>query len=104
MCKNGKNSDNHVIEHPIHSDEKLFLLNDTTHILKNVFNNFHVRRNLDYPCPDSLNASAHAHYDDLKTIVAREAQQGLRGAHKLSRTILAPTSIGKVSAKYALGK
>lgn len=41
-----------IAEHPINSNEKLFLLFDSTHNLKNVFNNFHVRQVFRYPTLD----------------------------------------------------
>lgn len=104
LRKNGNPNEDHAIEHPYHSNELLYVLYDTTHLLKNFFGNFHVRRNLEYPCPDSYDSSAHAHFHDLEFIGANEARQGLRGAHKLRRTILTSTSVSKVSAKYALGK
>ena len=39
----------YMITHPFKADDFLFLLFDTTHGLKNVFNNFHVREVFKYP-------------------------------------------------------
>ena len=90
-----------VIRHPYFEQESLFLLSDTTHCLKNVFNNFHIRETLRYPTEDG---SEKARFSDLKAIFHMESSQSLRRAHKLTAEILNPTSTSKVSPKYALGK
>ena len=78
-----------------------FFCFDTTHGLKNVFNNFHSRRIFNYPYSDQVLT---ANFDHLQEILKIESTQSLRAAHKLSQGLLNPTSVSKVSAKHALGK
>ena len=92
-----------IAEHPTHPDEKLFLLFDSTHNLKNVFNNFHVRQVFRYPTFDG-NLTEKAVFCDLVSIYKNESGQSLRRAHKLTKDILNPSSASKVSPTHALGK
>lgn len=92
-----------IVEHPNYPDEKLFLLFDSTHNLKNVFNNFHVRQVFRYPTLDG-NSIDKACFRDLVSIYKNESGQSLRRAHKLTKDILNPSSTSKVSPKHALGK
>lgn len=90
------------VDHPNHENEKLFLLFDSTHNLKNIFNNFHVRQKFRFPTLEG--AVKKAYFQDLVSVYKREGNQPLRRAHKLTKDILHPSSISKVSPKYALGE
>lgn len=91
-----------IIRHPFKSDDLLFLLFDSTPCIKNVFNNFHTRRTFTFI--GTNDTPEKAHFNDLNRICTLESGQAVRGAHKLSHSILNPTSTSKVSPKHALGK
>ena len=92
-----------VIHHPQRSNDFLFLLYDVTHIIKNFFNNFHVRKHFVFQNFEK-NEIQNANFKDLEKIVSTESSQSLRAAHRISAAILNPTSISKISAKHALGE
>ena len=100
--ENGTNTLAHSITHPYKPDNFLFLLFDTTHGLKNVFNNFHVREVFKYP--DENGVIKKASFNDLNQIYKLESSQSLRAAHKLTAESLNPSSASKVSPKHALGE
>ena len=80
----------------------LFLLFDSTHNLKNMFNNFHIRQVFRFPTYDG--DIKEARFQELMKVYKNECNQSLRRAHKLSRKILEPSSVSKVSPNHALGK
>ena len=60
-----------MITHPFKADDFLFLLFDSTHELKNVFNNFHVREVFKYA--DENGAIKKASYNDFYQIYKLES-------------------------------
>ena len=87
------------IEHPLGSKEKLFLLFDFTHNLKNIFNNFVTRKR--YHVPEIANANAQhilggkclAQFKHINCLYVLEEHKPLRIAFTLKKASLNPSNI-----------
>ena len=82
---------------------EIFLVFDPTHIIKNVYNNFHTRRVFKLPATLSfMPKTVTASFSDVEAVYNIECHKPLRIAYKLSETVLNPKSIEKVNVKLAL--
>ena len=95
------------IEHPLRSKERLFLLFDFTHNLKNMFNNFVTRKR--YHVPEIANANAQhilggeclAQFEHINRLYALEEHKPLRIAFTLKKASLNPSNIARTSPQHA---
>ena len=84
------------------TQEKLFLLFDPTHNVKNIYSNFQKRRIYDCPSMPKHFDNAVANFSDLEEVYDTECDRPLRLAHKLSKVVLYPKSIEKSSVKMTV--
>ena len=108
-------SDNHIINrsffndlsngninspfpNPFDQDQNIFLLIDPVHTIKNLYNCFQKRNVFQFPHSSSF---ATANFHNIKTLYHLESSMAVRMAHKLTKTVLAPTNIQRTSAKMA---
>lgn len=63
-----------IIRHPFRDDDFLFLLFDSSHCIKNVFNNFHTRRTFNF-IGTSNDTAEKAQFNDLNKSFAIESGQ-----------------------------
>ena len=97
----------HCIVHPTRSDEKLFLLFDTTHNFKNIFNNFINKGRFNIPThanEDILGKTCSPCFSHLKHVYAIEEHKPLKIAHALKKVSLNPSGIARTSPQHAFGK
>ena len=104
------------IPHPCAADEKLWLLFDSTHNMKNIYNNWLNKGTFRFsssicssvteacvemqpylPCEDAL-------FSNVKQVYMNEETKPLKTACKLTRTALLPNNIQRTSPKHCLGK
>ena len=93
------------IDHPCIKGERLFLLFDPTHNIKNVYNNWLTKSTFTFPnahC-DLLRAK-HAHFSNIKQLYAKEENFVLKIGHRLKKAALDPNNIQKTSPQLALCK
>ena len=88
------------VAHPI-TKKPLFLLFDSVHNFKNVYNNLYNRRELAFPDFDDPDVKHCASFDDICSLYAKELQRPLKMAHKLNAKSLEPKNIEKTSVKLA---
>ena len=82
---------------------KIFLLFDRTHIIKNVYNNFQSKKLFQLPSLDPLVPDAiTARFSDVESVHSNECHKPLKIVHKLTETVLRPSSIEKVNVKLAM--
>lgn len=84
------------------TNEPLFLMFDSTHDLKNVYNNFQKRKH--FECPEfrpQLPDGCKANFNHIVDLYNHEASSSLKKAHKLSPAVLNPKSIEKTSMKLS---
>ena len=79
----------------------LFLLFDSVHNLKNIYNNFCKRRILSFPSIDDPISIKTASFIDIRNLYAEESNRPLKLAHKLTQKSLAPKNIEKTSVKLS---
>ena len=79
----------------------MFLLFDSTHNIKNVFNSFEKRREFSFPSHELLSATC-ADYGHIEELCEFEDNKALKVAYKLPPNVLHPTSVERVSTKHAL--
>ena len=79
----------------------LFLLFDSVHNLKNIYNNFCKRGILSFPSIDDPTSIKTASFIDIRNLYAEESKQPLKLAHKLTQKSLAPKNIEKTSVKLS---
>ena len=84
---------------PVNPDKKLFLLIDSTHIIKNIYNNFQKRKMFTFHHDCEFPNANFKHIEELYNL---ESSLSLRLAHKLSERVLNPTTIQRTSAKLAM--
>jgi hypothetical protein len=97
------------IPHPFKPNSPLFLLFDSTHNVKNVFNNFERRRIFTCPpLPHSVSSSTTeqptaftANFQHVEDLFVLEKDKPVKAAHKLTKATFNPTSIQKTSVKFA---
>ena len=94
------------VPHPFIEKKKLYLLFDSTHNVKNAFNNWNRKHYFRYPSgyDDLLDTDGVASFNHISQLAQREETMVLKMARKLTRPSLDPTSIEKTSPKHALGK
>ena len=97
-----------VSSHPTKSDERLFLLFDFTHNMKNIFNNFVSRKTMYIPeTADEQNILGGryiAKFAHIQRLYAIEEHQPLKVAHSLKKASLNPSNIARTSPQHALSK
>ena len=97
----------HSIDHPTRPGERLFLLFDFTHNLKNIFNSFLNRARMHLPTDDyehTLGDSCTAFFLHIKRLYALEEHKPLKIACKLKKASLNPSGIARTSPQHALSK
>lgn len=94
------------IAHPTREGEKLFLVFDFTHNLKNVFNNWVNKSIMHLPSdfPDMIGDKCKAHFDHVKELYAVEEAKPLKIAFALKKNSLNPNNIARTSPQHALSK
>lgn len=94
------------INHPAVEGKKMYLLFDSTHNIKNAFNNWNRKHEFHYPLDfeDLLDPNGVASFRHIFQLTQREETMALKVARKLTKPSLYPTSIEKTSPKHALGK
>lgn len=85
-------------DNPFDPTQKLYLLIDPTHTIKNLYNNFQRRVHFEFPKGFSFTT---ANFNHVKSLYELESSMSLRMAHKLNKAVLAPTNIQRASAKLA---
>ena len=91
------------IQNPLLPDRKLFLVFDTTHTMKNIFNNFERKKVFSLPKFNDLQIeSICPNFHHCIELFILEENLPLKYAHKLRKNYLAPRSIEKVSVKPSL--
>ena len=95
----------HSIPHPTKSNERMFLLFDFTHNLKNIFNNFINKPYLRLPTTGNeevLGDSCTALFAHIKQLYALEEEKQLKVAYALKKSSLNPSNIARTSPQLAL--
>ena len=90
---------NSKINNPI-TKKPLFLMFDTTHNMKNIYNNF-LNRQIFHFFKDGDVEPTVVNFSDIVSLYNYEQNRSLKLAHKLNKTVLNPASIQKVSVKLA---
>ena len=91
----------HFVANPI-TGEKMFLLFDPTHNLKNLYNNFQKRKIFSCPpIPPYLERNTIANFNDINMVYHMELDKPLKIAYKLNRSVIQPSSMDKLSMKLA---
>lgn len=89
------------IPHPFNNEKSIFLVFDPTHCVKNVFNNFERKKVFKVPASEPIiDQPCIASYSDIEKLCERERLLPLRIAHKITPSILHPSSIQRSSMKY----
>jgi len=90
------------IMNPYGNGEKIFLLFDTTHNVKNIYNNFERKKNFEIPSfPGILSQNISPDFSHCVKLYELEKGKPIKYAHKLRKNFLNPKSIEKVSVKPA---
>ena len=84
---------------PVNPEKKLFLLIDSIHVIKNLFNNFQKRKIFVFHSDCNFPT---ANFKHLESLFHLESSMSLRLAHKLSERVLCPANIQRMSAKLAM--
>ena len=93
------------IDHPFIEGERLFLLFDPTHNLKNLYNNWLIKSTFSFPnVQGDLLRAKHAHFSNIKQLYAKEESMVLKVGHRLKKAALNPNNIQKTSPQLALCK
>lgn len=94
------------ISHPTRDGEKLFLLFDFTHNLKNIFNNWLKKSIMHLPSgfPDMVSENCKACFHHIKELYAIEEAKPLKIAFALKKNSLNPNNIARTSPQHALSK
>ena len=100
-CSNSESLLKPFIDNRFSPDRRLYLLFDTTHNLKNIFNNWINRKKFTVPMNDS---QISPNFSDIVAVYNKERRIPLKIAHKLSKTSLNPNGIAKTSVKHACSK
>ena len=97
----------HSVVHPTRQTERLFLLFDFTHNLKNVFNAFVNKDRMNVPTNGYeliLEEKCLALFSHIKRLYALEEGKSLKIAHSLKKASLNPSNIARTSPLHALSK
>ena len=104
----GSSSLSSSVSHPTKSDERLFLLFDFTHNMKNIFNNFVSRKTMYIPETadeqNILGGRCIAKFAHIQRLYAIEEHKPLKVAHSLKKASLNPSNIARTSPQHALSK
>jgi len=95
------------IEHPTRAGERLFLLFDFTHNIKNIYNNFVNKHRFNVPTTgfeEVLGKTCNPMFSHIKQLYALEEGKTLKIAHALKKVSLNPSSIARTCPLHALGK
>jgi len=97
------------IQHPMRENERLFLLFDTTHNMKNVYNNWVSKTTFRMPkvnadLGDIIPSDAIVSFNHVKRLYEKEETNVIKVAHALKENALHPSNIQKISPKLALCK
>ena len=96
------------IVQPTKPDERLFLLFDFTHNMKNIFNNFLNKNVMHIPAKadvsNILGGKCIAKFSDIKRLYAIEEHKPLKMAHRLRKASLNPSNLARTSPHHALSK
>ena len=85
------------------SGGKIFLIFDSTHVIKNIYNNFQSKRIFQLPRLEPLVANnITARFSDIEEVYNNENHKPLKIAHKLTETVMKPKTIEKVNVKLAM--
>ena len=95
------------IVHPVRKEERLFLMFDFTHNMKDIYNNF-VNRKIMHPscsaCEHILGESCTAKFAHIDRLYALEEDKSLKIACDLKKVSLNPSSIARTSPMHARSK
>ena len=97
----------HSVPHPTREGDKLFLLFDFTHNLKNVFNAFVNKDRMNIPTTGFehiLGEKCLVSFSHIKRLYALEENKTLKIAHSLKKVSLNPSRISRTSPLHALSK
>lgn len=82
--------------------KNLYLLFDTTHNVKNLYNNFQSRKVMSCPAfPPYLSEATTAKFSDIENVYNHELHKPLKMAFKLNDSVIRPQNIEKTSVKLA---
>ena len=87
---------NSFCNNPCDPAQKLYLLIDPVHTIKNLYNNFQKRVTFQFPDSSDINS---ANFNHVKALYDFECSMSIRMAHKLNNTVLHPSNIQRTSAK-----
>lgn len=87
------------IQHPHFPDTELFLLFDSSHNVKNVYNNFLNRRSFIMPKFSDSESKLRADFQHLLELYTFEKDRPLKMGHKINPTVLNPTTLQRTSMK-----
>jgi len=87
------------IQHPFEANSRIFLLFDSVHVFKNLYNNFLNRREFD--CPPFEGNTMKAKFEHVVDLHKKEMGTGLKYAYKLSDKVLAPQPIERTKVQLA---
>lgn len=92
------------VKNPVDQNKQLYLLFDSTHNLKNAFNNWLKREKFVLPSghPTILTPGKEVHFRHLKELLLLEEGKPVKSAFKLTSESLNPSSISKTSPRHAL--
>lgn len=90
-------------------NERLFLLFDTTHNMKNIYNNWVSRKmfkmpNVNDELGDLIPSDVIVSFNHIKHLYEKEETNVIKVAHALRENALHPSNIQKISPKLALCK
>ena len=90
------------IEHPNLPGRPLYLLFDCTHIYKNLYNNFQMKKEFDFPAfhPDYV-WEFHAKFKHIEELYKHEQGRPVKLAYKLNDKVINPSSIEKTNVQLA---
>ncbi len=89
------------IPHPVLKEEELFLLFDSVHNFKNIYNNFQNKKVFVAPGFEDSSAKLSADFKHLEQLYDYELGKPAKMAHKLSEKALHPTALEKTNVKLA---
>ena len=92
------------IAHPTSPNERLFLLFDPTHNMKNIYNSWLSQKYFLLPSGHIAENEVIADFNHIQQLFSLEETKPLKIAHRLNVTCTGPSRIQKQSIKHALGK
>lgn len=93
------------IPHPINPEMRLravFLLFDSSHSIKNIYNNFQSCSNFSVPRFSSSQLTVHLNFNHIIELYYLESSRPLKMAHQLQVCALNPKSIQQTNMKLCL--